>query len=144
MGKKLFIINTSEGCGACNVYKAQYHKDIISYLSMKENIEVHHLNIDHLGKDPGENYHPQFRSARKSYPGFYLFEMSDFYSFDKDLKGKMMDGTFRNGEIIKDGTYNFRSDKLIDWLDKNLEEKENKINGSVFFEFHTMDWYDMI
>lgn len=151
---KIFIIYTANNCGACKKFKSTQLKKTRELVSRIPGVKIVEKNLNVMGEDPGDSFHPDFRKSSdhyaKWYPGFYMFDTKDFFDHGSSLNGHVIGGIFKNGKQyqVPENKYSYNAEDIHKWVLSIMED--NKIKKMTVddddddddvFEYYTQDWY---
>lgn len=125
----LLIILTADDCGPCKMFKSTQLESLKNKTKSIKNLVTIHINLPTRASQIEDKYHPQFRSLNpKWFPSFYLFNEKEFYTFNKPLKGYILNGTIdhtKNQQTMgnpQNPKYRHTSDDIVRWINDIYKE----------------------
>jgi len=128
----LLIILTADTCGHCNVFKTKHMKSLLAKTRNIKYLTTIHINLKTMNEQIDDKNHPAFRNASpKWFPSFYIFNEKQFYTFNKNLSGFVMNGKFENGNLTLDNRqkYNFSPEDIVTWINETINKIPHKIHN---------------
>lgn len=128
--RAVLIINTLNGCGACEQYKRTEHVKLLEQLE-QQSIPVEPILLSYNSFDKSESDLPsgtntQVVNFAEWYPSFVLFPRKLWNARSERLDGKVLGGTVHVHEgktfVERTGPVFYEAAAVLHWIEKTLKE----------------------
>lgn len=118
--KPVLVLVTADTCGHCVNFKKNELNNLKQALQNEDKVYLIEINLPNTQSTPGIEYHPDCKKYIGWYPTFLLFSGSTWFNHNVPLKGSILNGKFKDDQVIHVGGYKMLTNNIIDWINQEL------------------------